>query len=281
MGNMRQWTLALAVAGVLAVASASRAASVIFKAGFEEDSSENFTTSFAGGTIAPSDYDFSVGKAALKCTVETVTDAERYIKYTEAGTRIGFHYKACGVRTIRVLGGSIEDSENLYITLTNVPQNVWSWAVVKVADWKNMIPRNGGPDCPAGDKTGKGKTFRNVVFHLMDPVKENDQPTVYLDNIVLFSGADTTAPTLTGKPAVHADAQGRLLSWPDAKDDVGVACYRVIRAGSPDFAAGVVTNTVVAPEFPLDAKKAWYRVVAVDYAGNASQPSEPVAVEAK
>jgi hypothetical protein len=278
---MRQWTLALAVAGVLAVASASRAASVIFKAGFEEDSSENFTTSFAGGTIAPSDYDFSVGKAALKCTVETVTDAERYIKYTEAGTRIGFHYKACGVRTIRVLGGSIEDSENLYITLTNVPQNVWSWAVVKVADWKNMIPRNGGPDCPAGDKTGKGKTFRNVVFHLMDPVKENDQPTVYLDNIVLFSGADTTAPTLTGKPAVHADAQGRLLSWPDAKDDVGVACYRVIRAGSPDFAAGVVTNTVVAPEFPLDAKKAWYRVVAVDYAGNASQPSEPVAVEAK
>jgi len=277
----KQWAIALAAASVLAVASASRAANVVFKAGFEDDSAENFVTSFAGGMIAPSDYDFSVGKAALKCTVETVTDVERYIKYTEADTRIGFHYKACGVRTIRVLGGGIEDGENLYFTLTNVPQNVWAWAVVKVADFRNIIPRNGGPACPTGDKTGKGKTFRNVVFHLMDPTKEVEQPVVYLDNIVLFSGADTNVPSLTGKAVMRSDAQGRLLSWPDAKDDIGVACYRVIRSDTPDFTAGVVTNTVVVPEFPLDGKKAWYRVVAVDYAGNANQPGEPVAVEAK
>lgn len=281
MNCMKQWTVLLAAVCVLGGASSSRAANVIFKAGFEEDSADNFVTEFPGGTITPSDYDFSVGRAALKCTVEKITDAERYIKYTEADTKLGFHYKACGVRTIRVLGGCVEDGENLYCNFTNVPQNVWAWAVVKVADLRNAIPRNGGPECPLGDKTGKGKTFRGVVFHLMDPAKDAEQPTVYLDNVVLFSGADTNAPALTGKPAVRADAQGRLLNWSDAKDDTGVAFYRVLRSDTADFTSGTVTNTVVIPEFPLDARKAWYKVVAVDYAGNASLPSDPVVVEAK
>lgn len=279
MNGLRRWVMT--AAGVLGFAMSGPAADIVFKAGFEDESVDNFVTGFTGGAIAAGEYDFSVGKGALKCTVESITDVERYIKFAEADTTIGFHFKSCGVNTIRVLGGCVEDNENLYFTLTNVPQNVWAWAAIKVANWRNMIPRNGGPECPAGDKTGKKKTFRGVVFHLMNPAKEADQPTVYLDNIVLFSGADTKPPVFAGKPMVRADAQGRLLVWADAEDDTGVAYYRVIRSATADFKADAVTNTVVIPEFPLASGKAWYRVVAVDYAGNESAPSAPVAADEK
>jgi hypothetical protein len=174
----------------------------------------------------------------------------------------------------------VEDGENLYINFTNVPQNVWCWALVREADLRNVVPRHGGPECPYGDKTGKGKSFRNLVFHLLDADKGVDEPAVYLDNLVIYSGADTNAPVMRGAPALVAKAGERFLVWADARDDVGVAYYEVARFAEAGAAKPLRVARVVAPEFALDGAAAWYKVSPVDYAGNVGAASDAVAVPA-
>ena len=256
---------------LLLLQTAAPAATVLLKAGFEDETTENFGSDFPGAALTVTDYDFSTGKFALKAAGGPVIDVERYIHYTDQDTKVGFHYKAHGLRTIRVLGGCVDVKENLYFNLTNVTQDAWCWARVRVADFRNVIPSQGGPECPFGDTTGAGRTFRCLVFHLMDPDKKVEDTAVYLDNIVLYSGSDTTPPTRPGAPQVHADAKGAFLAWPESKDDVGVACYRVFKGAAADFEpAGEPMATCVAPECPIPDPQAWYRVVAVDYDGNAS-----------
>lgn len=279
---MRKLWCGLAV--VLALAGAVRAedpVAIIMRADFEDAITDNFETSFTGSKIGLTDAEFSRGKVALRCTGEAIIDVERYIKYQDRDTRIGFHYKAAGYHCIRVLAGCVEEHENLYFNLMDVPQGRWAWAVVKFADLRNVIPRHGGPECPFGDRSGQGKSFRNIVFHLLNPDKAAEEPSVVLDRIVIWSGPDTVPPTLGGPPAVQADAQGRFLSWPEAQDNVGVAYYLVLRSEAADLkgAATAPNGETVLAEYPLKAdERGFFQVVAVDFTGNRSQPSAAVAV---
>ena len=262
----------------VAMSGAARAADIVMRASFDEGTAENFAAGFPGASLAPSDADFSTGTYSLRCAGEDTVDVERYIKYSDKDTKVGFHYKAEGMRIIRVLAQSIEDTENLYYNLTNVPQGQWEWAVVKMAELRNVVPKQGGPERPFGNVTGKGKTFKNIVFHLMGIDKKAEQPVVHLDNIAIYSGADTQPPVLNGKVAVNSDKKGTFLSWPDAKDDVGVAYYQVFKGSEESAAADAAkpAGVTVAPEFTIEPGPAWYRVVAVDYAGNRSKPSAAV-----
>ncbi|MCT2587867.1 DUF2961 domain-containing protein [Actinophytocola gossypii] len=98
---------------------------------------------------------------------------------------------------------------------------------------------------------------------------------------------DSTAPSGVGGLAV---GQGRThavpLSWSPATDDVGVAGYRVYASTSPGSTGGLV-GTTTSPVFrhgPLPAgAQRYYRVVAVDRAGNAGPVSAAVSarVEAR
>ena len=259
------------------------AANVIMTANFDEETTDNFQNEYEGDIEVTDEY-FSVGDYSLKVSAEPGTvDVERYIKYTENDTKLGFHYKANGVKALRVLASSVEDKENLFYNLTDLPQDKWSWAVVKLAELRNTLPRNSGIDKPLGDKSGKGKTFRNILFHACNLDKKSEETLVYLDNIVLYSGKDTKAPSLNGTPILTSDEQGRFLSWPAATDNIGVAYYKIFIGQSDNFDIKGLkpANTSVIPECDLGPEANWYRVVAVDYDGNVSEAGTAIKVVAK
>ena len=69
------------------------------------------------------------------------------------------------------------------------------------------------------------------------------------------------------------------LTWAASTDDVGVTGYQVHRGSSADFtpSAGTLVDTVTGTTFTdadRPAATAYYRIVAVDAAGNLSEPSQ-------
>ncbi|GAA1401332.1 DUF2961 domain-containing protein [Catellatospora coxensis] len=92
--------------------------------------------------------------------------------------------------------------------------------------------------------------------------------------------ADTVAPgQVTGLALGGGRVHALGLSWAAASDDVGVASYRVYASRSSDVAvtAANLAGTVAGTGFrhgPLPARQTWYyRVVAVDAAGNTGPAS--------
>ncbi|MER7893706.1 DUF2961 domain-containing protein [Micromonospora sp. NPDC094482] len=105
----------------------------------------------------------------------------------------------------------------------------------------------------------------------------------YLAESMVAPFADTVAP---GAVAGVALAGGRVhalgLSWSEPSDNVGIAGYRIYSSGAPGVAitpANLVgtTRTTGFRHGPLPANQTrYYRVVAVDGAGNTGAPSAEV-----
>jgi chitodextrinase len=88
--------------------------------------------------------------------------------------------------------------------------------------------------------------------------------------------ADTSPPSApAGLQATAVGATSVSLSWSAATDDVGVAGYRVIRNGSQ---VGTPSGTSFTDTGLQPSAGYTYAVVAVDAAGNASDPSTPITV---
>jgi hypothetical protein len=82
---------------------------------------------------------------------------------------------------------------------------------------------------------------------------------------------DTTPPTTPSGLTATAMGGGRVeLAWSASSDDDGVAEYRILRDGAQIAVTGspLFSDTAVAASTPYS-----YRVVAVDFAGNASAAS--------
>ncbi|WP_194420385.1 DUF7594 domain-containing protein [Microbacterium abyssi] len=92
---------------------------------------------------------------------------------------------------------------------------------------------------------------------------------------------DDTAPSTPGDLATAVDATDVSLSWSAAGDDVGVTGYQVHRGSSADFplTAGSLLATVTETTYLDGGRPAgnwFYRVTAVDAAGNVSVPSTAI-----
>ncbi|WP_329179589.1 discoidin domain-containing protein [Streptomyces sp. NBC_01477] len=94
------------------------------------------------------------------------------------------------------------------------------------------------------------------------------------------SGGDTTAPSVPG--ALHSTAHTDTtvaLAWNAATDNVGVLAYRVLRvSGGSSTQVGSTGNTAFTVTGLTPSTAYTFDVVAVDAAGNASQPSNQVSV---
>lgn len=95
---------------------------------------------------------------------------------------------------------------------------------------------------------------------------------------------DTTPPSVPGAPVATVEAGGVSLSWAPSTDAIGVAGYRIHRGTSADFVpsnettlAGESTGASFS-ETNLVPGTYFYKVVAVDLAGNASAASAGVQV---
>lgn len=96
--------------------------------------------------------------------------------------------------------------------------------------------------------------------------------------------ADTTAPTAPAGLSAQTLADGVHLTWTAATDDHAVVSYTLYRGTTPDFAPSDDTRlgTSATTEF-VDAAQVpgtrYYRVVAVDGAGNVSPATDAVQVD--
>ena len=81
---------------------------------------------------------------------------------------------------------------------------------------------------------------------------------------------DIVAPTATTATAVPENPSWARLTWTASTDDVGVVGYVVYRDGALHATTGATDRALRVP------RGSTYTVVAVDAAGNASLPSEPV-----
>jgi hypothetical protein len=100
--------------------------------------------------------------------------------------------------------------------------------------------------------------------------------------------SDVTAPTgVSGLRVSGTRVHGIGLAWNDATDNVDVAAYRIYGARTPDVpvtAANLVGTSRIAQfrHGPLPAQQTWYyRIVAVDPAGNAGPASTVVSATSK
>ncbi|MEH3090304.1 MAG: LamG domain-containing protein [Microbacterium arborescens] len=95
--------------------------------------------------------------------------------------------------------------------------------------------------------------------------------------------ADTTAPTAPTALTAAAQADGVHLAWGAATDDHAVTSYTVYRGATADFVPGEETRlgTSATTTFVDDARVPgthYYRVVAVDAAGNVGPATDAVEV---
>lgn len=96
--------------------------------------------------------------------------------------------------------------------------------------------------------------------------------------------ADSTAPSVPAGLTAAASGDGVRLSWTASTDDHAVASYTLYRGATPDFAVSEDTRvgTSATTTFLDDARipgTRYYRVVAVDGAGNVSAATDTVSVE--
>src|SRR5690606_38426862 len=111
--------------------------------------------------------------------------------------------------------------------------------------------------------------------------------TAYRPTLVLTFTAgsgpapDVVAPSVPSGVSASAVGSGVVVSWSASSDDVGVVGYQVHRGSSAGFtvSAGSKVADVTATSFTDAARPVgtwFYRVVAVDAAGNASGASAQV-----
>ena len=92
-------------------------------------------------------------------------------------------------------------------------------------------------------------------------------------------GADTTPPAAPATLTATTGSGGAVLRWAAATDDVGVVAYHVFRSATPGFDATAATELAVVrsgltyTDTGAGAETFYYRVRAVDAAGNAGAPS--------
>ncbi|MGW9627797.1 fibronectin type III domain-containing protein [Microbacterium sp. NPDC055521] len=95
--------------------------------------------------------------------------------------------------------------------------------------------------------------------------------------------ADASGPTVPTGVAASVEGSTATVSWTASSDDVAVTGYRVFRGTTADFevSAELMVGEVTGPtatEGSLPAGTWFYRVVAVDGAGNVSMPSAAASV---
>ncbi len=99
-----------------------------------------------------------------------------------------------------------------------------------------------------------------------------------------IAASDTQPPSAPGNVVATVSGTDVQLAWAASTDNVGVTGYRVYRSATAGFTPGTATLVATLGAGPttfgdanLPAGTSYYRIIAVDAAGNASAPSSEAA----
>ena len=103
-------------------------------------------------------------------------------------------------------------------------------------------------------------------FTRLDIARVGSRNSLEVRGLVMYRGEDVAAPAAPSVPAAKADADGVHLTWPAARDDVGIALYVISRATKgAKFEKIAQTAEREYTDKPPAPGTYRYRVLAVDY----------------
>lgn len=198
------------------------------------------------------------------------------LEFTAAGTKISFAYYGHHCSGVAAQGWNVELDTNVHFTIMPYADGEWQTATAEFARFVTW----------SGTGPAAGSSFRTVQVYANSDKKFSDNYFL-LDNIVVYTGTDRTPPArVTGVSAQVNPEQGTVqVAWQVPADNVGAALFRVFRSTAADFTPdnrtliGTTTDAEYSDTTLPNFGTFYYRVVALDYAGNAAAPSEPCPVQ--
>lgn len=247
-------------------------ATVLYKQDFDDDGGlDNFKENAAWCDDPAGSFG---SKGSLKISGDKADmGAERYMKWTDDETTIGFMFYAHGAKTGYLLAKAEKAGKNLHAYFPIKQQDQWQFARIKAS---SLVGFGGGNSSP-------GETFKNLVFVVEEWDKGVETPYLLIDKIVIFTGEDGTPPTAgpKGVSVKYFDkAKAASINWEAASDDVGVFVYEIHRSDTPSFEPTRKTrvariNDNYFEDKTVEAGKTYYyKIVAEDMGGYVANSDE-------
>jgi len=241
-----------------AAATDGKPLNVMYKQDFNED---GVVDNFEGATWC----DEPAGAFGSKGSLKTTEGTERYFKWENQGTTIAFMYYCHGIKNAYFQAWGNKAAMNLHAEVNCEKQDVWQFAKIK-AD--SLIGFKGGASSP-------GEAFKNLIFAAGSPDKSVETPFLLIDNVVVYSGDPTNAPSVPGKLSASLNKQNKAVSlnWDPSTDDVGCYKYDIFRGDTEAFETnaksriGSVTDNYFEDPTAEAGKTYFYKVVAKNVAG--------------
>jgi chitodextrinase len=124
--------------------------------------------------------------------------------------------------------------------------------------------------------TGDGTYTVEFDSTLADGAYYSSKEGATAPKLVVTTAGDTTKPSAPTALSATASSPSRVdLAWTASTDNVGVTGYQILRGGT---VVGTSTTTAYADTAVVQNTSYTYTVVALDAAGNASDPSAPATV---
>lgn len=223
---------------------------------------------------------FRKSRHSLKTTVPNHWNClgpVRDLEFRDDDTKVSFAYFGRYCNSINVQCWNVDQDTNMHFTVKPYVEGEWTTGTVEVARFTTW----GGAGPPAG-----GGLFRTFMI-FAGCRKEFAEPYLLIDNVVVYSGADTSppAPPRWHKASINWDEGTVELEWQVPEDNVGVARFHVFRSVSGEFepSSGNRLGSVPGVDFADDSIANfgvfYYRLIAEDFAGNRSESSQPLAVD--
>ncbi|MCC6457384.1 MAG: PD40 domain-containing protein [Caldilineaceae bacterium] len=162
-------------------------------------------------------------------------------------------------------------SGDIYLS-TSIDQGL-NFSYTFLEDGQGEFPGSADQWAPALALGGTGENTRAYVAWEDDRNSDNEMWSVSLT-------LDGLPPTIPANVKITPAERALRVTWDESADASGIDAYRVYRATSADGPYTELTaRTVVMPQFvdvELDGTTYFYRVAAVDNAGNTGLPSAAV-----
>lgn len=251
------------------------------------------TTSTTGGALV--NYGSSQGRPRSDNGDDRVSNTVDRVLYMESGTgQLRFGVRTFGTQTLRspaayndgqwhhVVATQGPSGMRLYVDGQLLAQNSVTGNGTFQGTWHvggdnlNGYPGTGGL---ATQRFFDGQLDETAVYH--QALSQQRVQVHYAAGGGDVTVVDATAPSVPGNLGAQVAGDDVALSWSASSDDVGVTGYRVFRGSTSDFVADASSQVAqVAGTSTTDEGRdpgTWfYRVAAIDAAGNVSGSSSPV-----
>jgi len=196
------------------------------------------------------------------------------VEYPGSGTHVTFAYKTTGAKGIIAQGRITEIKKQLHGTSPAFRDGEWTVQTLEPETWSPW----------SGNELGKDRTFATLMIYAE---ATSPRTELLLDDVVIWSGKDTTPPDRVRRGAAEVDLKAGdvVLQWVAPADHIAIAKFEIHRSISAEFTPNAKTLIGSTAESHFrdgglnNFGTYYYKFVAEDAAANASEASQALKVD--